>query len=168
MLRVIFDTNIYGLLVEEDNAEAIGETIANDKDFVIYGFKPIRKELRNTPRTLRLGKINQRKFLLEIYDKITKNRTLPDIQKIHMLALKFYKAYRKFGGIKNWGKSNISVDFTIIACACFYKLDIVVSDDCKTMLSRTARKAYKHIAIKESLWIPNFWNYSDLRKRYGF
>ena len=64
--------------------------------------------------------------------------------------------------------STIDVDFTIVACASFYKMDLVVSDDQKTLLSKPAIKAYKHICIKEGLWNPNFWKYSDLRIRYGF
>jgi len=67
-----------------------------------------------------------------------------------------------------WDKTNINVDFTIVACATFYKLDIVVSDDSKTMLSKPALKAFKHICVKEGFWHPNFWKYSDLRTRYGF
>lgn len=82
--------------------------------------------------------------------------------------MKFYSAYRELGGIRNWNHTNIDVDFTIVACASFYHLDIVISDDQKTLLSKPALKAYKHICIKDGLWNPNFWKYSDLRIRYNF
>jgi len=82
--------------------------------------------------------------------------------------MKFYNSYREFGGIKNWQKSNINVDFTIVACAMFYKLDILISDDVKTMLSKTALKAYKHISVKETFRMPAFYHYSDLKARYKF
>lgn len=168
MLRVIFDTNIYGHLIEEKDIEAISQSISKDKDFIVYGFKPIRKELRNTPKNAKLRDLSKRRFLLNLYDDLTRGKCLENSAKIRQLTLKFYKAYRKFGGIKNWEKSNIHVDFTIVACACFYKLDVVISNDCKTMLNKAARKAYKHVVLKESLWMPNFWKYSDLRKRYVF
>ncbi len=55
-----------------------------------------------------------------------------------------------------------------MACASFYKLDIVVSDDSKTMLNKTAIKAYKHITLKKGLKYPNFWKYFDLKTKYNF
>jgi len=168
MLRVIFDTNIYGLLIEETNIENINNSLTKDKEFIIYGFKPIRKELRQTSKTLKLGKIKQRNLLLCTYDDLTKGRTLKFSKEIYDLALKFYKKYRGFGGIRNWKTTNIDIDFIIVACACFYKLDLVISNDTKTMLNPKAKKAFKSVAIKEALRVPNFWKYSDLRKRYNF
>ena len=93
---------------------------------------------------------------------------LKDSIQIHRLAMKFYNSYRQFGGIRNWDKTNIDIDFTIVACAMFYKLDILVSDDSKTMLSKHALKAFKHISIKEALRQPVFWKYSDLKSKYNF
>lgn len=168
MLRVIFDTNIYGKIIEENNFEEIATQIKNDEDFKVYGFQPIRKELRDTPTTSRLGRFNRRNVLLSVYDGITAGRYLEDALQIHRLAMKFYNAYRQFGGIYNWDKTNIDIDFTIVACATFYRLDLVVSDDSKTMLSKPALKAFKHISIREALRQPLFWKYSDLKIRYTF
>lgn len=168
MLRVIFDTNIYGKLVEENNFRDIATQIAEDKDFKIYGFQPIRKELRDTPKSAKLGKFNKRNLMLSLYDGITEGKYLKDSLKIHRLAMKFYNTYRDFGGIRNWQKTNIDIDFTIVACATFYKLDLVISDDSKTMLSKSALKAFKHVCVKEGFWQPNFWKYSDLKIRYKF
>jgi hypothetical protein len=168
MLRVIFDTNIYGKLIEERDFEQITTKIKEDNSFKVYGFQVIRKELRNTPKTSKLGKFSKRNLLLNLYDGITGGRYLKDSLQIHRLAMKFYNAYREFGGIKNWNKSNIDVDFTIVACASFYELNIVVSDDNKTMNSKSALKAYKHICVKEGHWQPNLWEYSDLKMRYKF
>ena len=106
--------------------------------------------------------------MLSLYDGITGGRYLKDSIQVNRIAMKFYNAYRHFGGIANWDKTNLDIDFNIVACAAFYKLDIVVSDDSKTMLSKPALKAFKHICIKESYWQPNFWKYSDLRIRYKF
>ena len=168
MLRVIFDTNVYGLLIKEKEIAILKEKIEKDKDFVIYGFQPIRKELRDTPKNERLGRLKKRNILLGLYDELTKGRYLKDSIQINRLALKFYNAYREFGGIRGWKETNIDVDFTIVACASFYRLDIVISDDQKTLLDKSALKAYKHICIKEGVWHPNFWKYSDLKIRYNF
>ncbi len=168
MLRVIFDTNIYGKLIEEDNFGEVATKIKTDVEFKIYGFQQIRRELRDTPKASKLGRLSKRNLLLNLYDGLTEGRYLKDSLKIHQYAKKFYNSYRHFGGIKNWDKSNIDIDFTIVACASFYKLDIVVSDDQKTLLSKPAMKAYRHICIKDGIWHPNFWKYSDLRIRYNF
>ncbi|MDI6737236.1 MAG: hypothetical protein QME12_01845 [Nanoarchaeota archaeon] len=129
MLRVIFDTNIYGRLIEEPKSSEIISKIRVDDEFKVYGFHPIRQELRDTPKNSKLGKIGKRNLLLGVYDTLTAGRYLHDSIQINRLALKFYNSYRQFGGIRNWNDTNIDVDFTIVACASFYKMDIVVSDD---------------------------------------
>ena len=166
MLRVIFDTNIYGLLVIEEKLDLIRKKILADGDFIIYGIGLIRKELRETPKGKKLGRLSQRNLLLSLYDDLTKGRYLSESININRLALKFYNAYRQYSGIKSW--KEITIDFTIVACASIYKLDIIVSDDSHTMVSKPAMKAYKHITIKENLGMPNFWKYSDLRMKYDF
>ena len=168
MLRTLFDTNIYGRLIEEEKANEIRQKILEDKEFLVYGFSPIRKELRDTPKTEKLGMLSKRNLILSLYDELTEGRYLQDSIEINRLALKFYNSYKEFGGIKNWKKSNVDVDFTIVACASFYKLDVVVSDDQKTLLSKPAMKAYKHICVKEGRWQPNFWKYSDLKMKFNF
>jgi len=168
MLRVIFDTNIYGLLIKEGKIEVIGKKIADDTDFIVYGFRPIRKELRDTPKDVKLERLSTRNLLLNLYDQLTKKKYLDELTEIDNLARNFYKVYREFGGIRNWDKTNINVDFTLVACASFYKLDVVVSDDAKTLLSEEAKKAYKDICVREGRWQPNFWKYSDLKTRYNF
>ncbi|MDP3640376.1 MAG: hypothetical protein Q8R53_04205 [Nanoarchaeota archaeon] len=168
MLRVIFDTNIYGKLIEEEKFEHIVTKIKDDAQFKVYGFQPIRKELRDVPKESKLGRLSRRNVVLSLYDQLTQGRYFQDSLNIRRIAMKFYSTYRELGGIRNWDKTNIDVDFTIVACASFYHLDIVISDDQKTLLSKPALKAYKHFCIKDGLWNPNFWRYSDLRIRYNF
>ena len=165
MLRVIFDTNIYGIIILE-NPEIV-EKIVRDTDLVVYNFKPIRRELRDIPKKERIKELSKRNFALQIYDQITKNHYLSESIKIDKLALKFYNRYRAEGGIRDWKTTNIKIDFTIVACACLNSLDVIYSNDESTMISKPALKAYKHIAIKESLKVPNFWRYKDLKERYN-
>jgi predicted nucleic acid-binding protein len=56
MLKVIFDTNIYGLLLKEKDAGKIERKIVEDKEFLVYGYQPIRKEIRDIPKTTKLSK----------------------------------------------------------------------------------------------------------------
>ena len=72
MLRVIFDTNIYGMLILEDKLDSVRKKISKDSNFVIYGFKPVRKELRETPKKEKLGRLSKRNLLLNLYDELTK------------------------------------------------------------------------------------------------
>ncbi|MEK6932888.1 MAG: hypothetical protein AABW56_03790 [Nanoarchaeota archaeon] len=52
MLRVIFDTNVYGHLITEKDFIEIQRKIKDDKEFVVYGYKPIRDEIRAIPKKL--------------------------------------------------------------------------------------------------------------------
>jgi len=70
MLRVVFDTNIYGNLLEEPDTEEIERRIREEEDFVVYNFPLIRKEIRNISKVTDASR-KARIFLLEMYDRIT-------------------------------------------------------------------------------------------------
>jgi hypothetical protein len=164
MLRVIFDTNIYGLLVKEKDADEIERKIIEDKKFIVYSYQPIRKEIRDIPKITKLSR-KTRNLLLSLYDRITGNHFLENSIKITDLARKYYDCYRNLGGIYGWDTS-IRIDFMIVACASFHKLDIVYSADNATLLGKHALKSYKHINLKENLRTPNFFKYSDLLRKF--
>ena len=164
MLRVIFDTNIYGHLLEEKDAALIEERITEEKDFVVYSYRPIRNELRDIPKVTKLSK-KTRNLLLSLYDRITGNHFLEHSIKITHLAKQYYDRYRHNGGMYGWDTS-IRIDFMIVACASFYGLDIVYSADNKSLLSKAALKAYHHINIKENFRTPWFLKYNDLIKKF--
>jgi len=165
MLRVIFDTNIYGRLLKEDDFEHMTTKIAEHPDFIVYGYRQIRQELRRTPKTSRLGGLSRRNLLLSVYDKVCKGKVL-DNAHILRVAERIHKKYRLNGGIQSFDSSNIDVDFMIVACAMLCRLDIVVSNDVRTLLSDPARKAYVTIANEDGLKVPVFWRYEELRKRF--
>jgi len=164
MLRVIFDTNIYGWLIKEKDAEVIKQRIIEDKEFIVYGYNPIRKEIRKIPKVTKFSK-KTRMLLLGLYDRITGNHFLKHSIKITNLAKKYYNYYRKLGGIYGWD-TTIRIDFMIVACASFYGLDVVYSGDNKTLLGKHALKAYKHINLKENYRTPEFLKYEDLLKKF--
>ena len=160
MLRVIFDTNIFGKLLEEPDTEEIENRINEEKDFVVYNFPLIRKELRNIPKTTKASR-RARNLLLSMYDRVTGGHFLKHSIEITNLAKKYHAHYRNLDGTYGWD-TNIQVDFMIVACASFHGLDIVYSDDQKTMLGKAAIKAYLHININENLRTPYFLKYEDL------
>lgn len=164
MLRVLFDTNIYGHLLEEPDAEEIEQRIREEKDFIVYNFSVIRKEIRNIPRITKASK-QARILLLNMYDRLTEGHYLKDSIMIASLAKKYFGHYRNLGGIYGWD-TNIQMDFMIVACAAFYGLDIVYSNDQKTMFGKTAMKAYHHINITENLRTPGFLKYEDLLNKF--
>jgi len=164
MLRVIFDTNIYGLLLKEKDAASIEKNIIEEKEFVVYSYGPIRKEIRDIPKITKLSK-RARILLLGLYDRITNHHFLENSINITNLARKYYDCYRNLGGIYNWNTS-IRVDFMIVACASFNGLDIIYSEDNKTLIGKISLKSYKHINLKENLRTPNFLGYRDLLNRF--
>ncbi|NQU78163.1 hypothetical protein HQ545_00170 [Candidatus Woesearchaeota archaeon] len=164
MLRVIFDTNIYGFLIKENDVAELERQMAKDKKFIVYGYIPVRKELRAIPKATKLSR-KTRTLLLSMYDRITGNHFLKHSIKITHLAKKYYDYYRKEGGIYGWDTS-VRIDFIIVACASMNGLDIVYSADNKTLLGKPALKAYKHINLKESLRTPDLLAYSDLLKKF--
>lgn len=164
MLRVIFDTNIYGKLIKESDYELIERRIKKEKEFKVYGYRKIRNEIKKIPKKTKESK-KARIHLLITYDNITGNKFLEHSIKITNLAKKYYDYYRQLGGIYNW-ESGIRIDFMIVACATFNNLDLVYSDDKKTLSGKTALKAYKHINLKENLRTPNFLKYNDLLRKF--
>jgi len=164
MLRVIFDTNVYGKLLEESDGIEIERKIQEDKQFIVYGYDPVRKEIRNVPRRTKLSRTARIK-LLSMYDRITGKHILKHSLKITYLAKKYYDCYRNLGGIYGWDTS-IRIDFVIVACASLYGMDVICSADKKTMLGKQARKAYQHINVHESLRTPYFLKYAELIEKF--
>lgn len=160
MLRVIFDTNIYGDLFNEKDFDTLQKRIKEDHEFVVYGYNPIRQEIRNIPKVTKLSK-KARIALLTLYDTITNGHFLEHSLRITNLAKKYYNYYREQGGTYGWD-TNISIDLTIVACASFHGLDIVYSGDNKTLGGKAARKAYRHVNIRESLRTPDLLTYQEL------
>ena len=142
MKRVILDTSVYGKIVEEPEIAAlIFQKLS--KDLVIYGTDVIKDELRDTPKSsLHQGK-NLRGKLLSFYRGFVKksHHDLQHNKLIATLAKDYFLEYRRQGG--NISDKKLRNDLTIIAVATIYKLDIVVSDDEKSMFSGAAIAAYR-------------------------
>lgn len=160
MKRAIFDTNVYGLILKEKDPEEVQRKIVSKKDLIVYGYQPIRKELRDVPKTTKISR-KIRVKLLSIYDWVVRGHVLQDSDTINRLAEAYYGQYRKNGGIHRW-ETTMKVDFLIVACGSINCLDVIYSEDNKTMRCDAAMKSYECVNKRENLRTPNFLKYSDL------
>ncbi len=163
MKRVMLDTNIYGKIVENRDEMVVRKAFEQlKKPLIVYGFKVVRAELRETSKEVKLYEIKLRTALLSIYDFVVKNHELAITSKINGTAEDYYLTYRKIGGIKS--KDEILNDFKIIACAAINNLDIVYSEDNKTMLSDAALTTYSIVNGIKKIRTPKFVNYEEFIK----
>ena len=165
--RILFDTSVYGKLVDDTLLFALILERKQNHEFIIYGTDIIRKELRATPITL-FNKTKDKKiriFSLSLYDAlITKdNHHLRMNDLIQLLAYKYIQEYKRQGG--NVGAEELRNDFLLIASATIYHLDIVVSDDRRTMLSESAQRAYTIVNKNMGLRNPVYLLYNLFRTK---
>src|SRR3989344_6504794 len=116
--RVIFDTSIYPLLVDdkklsEKELEEFQLKIKADKSFQVFGINIIRRELKNTfhydPHLL--------KILLKVYELIKEKEYDLD-EKITNFAEKYYESYKNLGGKKEY--KELETDLLILVFATTY------------------------------------------------
>ena len=79
------------------------------------------------------------------------------------LAGKYFIVYKTFGG--HAAKKEIENDFKIIACASLNNLDIVVSEDTKTMLSNAAISSYESVNKLFGFKTPQFIKFNEFRDK---
>lgn len=156
MKRMLFDSSVYGRLVED--SELIGMLLKQiPEKFVVYGSETIRRELRDTPKYVRHEGKNLRIFLLNIYSSVTREHELRLNKLVKILSSDYFVEYVKQGGARS--NEKMRDDFLIIATAAIYNLDIVISDDEKTMFSESSIKAYRIVNKKYGLQNPVFLTY---------
>jgi len=163
MKRVILDTSVYGELIKETEvAEALVRVVPTQ--YVIYGTGIIRDELRDIAKDAKFGGKSKRNLLLRAYDTLVRkdHHNLDTTTLIEIIASEFYKQYRSNGGSKSL-KEMIN-DLIITACAAFYNLDIVVSNDKRSMMSSEAVKAYNTVCKNFSLHAPEFILYRKFKE----
>ena len=164
MKRLLFDTSVYGELVKDLRVvDALAERIP--KDFVVYGTRLIRRELRAISRKVKIGKESKRKLLLSVYDFFVRkdNHNLKETDIIETIAQRYYAAYKKFGGALSYDA--LANDFNIVACASVHRLDVVVSHDTASMLSGNAMRAYESVNKNYQLQLPEFIPYVKFKER---
>ncbi|HLC77039.1 MAG TPA: hypothetical protein VJH04_02435 [archaeon] len=161
MKRILLDANIYGEIVIDPDIEKIKGNIRNAG--VIYGFRVIRSKMRKTSKSKYVGNHGLRVSLLSLYDEVTKGKEFLITEEMKKIARSYYNAYREFGGSKSL--ESIIEDFIIIACASVHGIDIVVSEDEKSMLTENAIRAYKLVNEIAKKRTPDFIGYEEFKRR---
>ncbi len=159
MKRLLADTNIYGELVLDADYSCLKEAIA--QKYVLHGFTVVRKELRDTPKTAQVYGKNLRTALLHVYDELTK-KSYPLTNEIEDLAKNYHVVYRQLGGIRSYNK--LGNDFCVVACAAIHQIDVVVSEDNKSMLSELALKSYALVHALRKRRTPTFIGYLEFKR----
>ena len=81
---------------------------------------------------------------------------------IETLAEDYFKEYKKQNG--SLSEKSIKNDLIIIATATIYQLDIIISNDERSMLSNSAINAYNKINKKYGLKNPEFKTYEKFKE----
>ncbi|MBI2541357.1 hypothetical protein HYV80_01475 [Candidatus Woesearchaeota archaeon] len=161
--KLLLDANVYGEMVVDKELRKVRENFeALRKLILVYGINAvIRKELRNTPKKIKAEGKNIRNYLLVLYDNFTEEHNLSISADTENIADAYYTAYREFGGSKP--KSEIINDFVIVACASRNGMDIVVSQDEKSMRTDNAIQAYKAVNEIQKIGTPKFIDYNKFK-----
>ncbi len=161
MVRMLFDTNVYGMLVVDPDVHTLLRSLATGSINVV-NLSLIRQELRHTPKRISKSKRSARISLLNLYDQIVRGDPIQPNRRIDALADAFYREYRRQGG--NVGRKKMMNDLKIVACASMAGCDIIASEDNRTMKSHRAQKAYGIVAVANNLRPPTFISYDQLKR----
>lgn len=160
--RVLLDTSVYGRLVSDKITLQNLEEKQEAHKIVIYGTKILRHELRETPKHMTLEGKKLRILLLGIYDSLVSSHNLEFNKLVRTLSNDYFKAYKEEGG--SLSNQEISNDLIIVATATIYNLDIVVSDDERSMFSDKAIRAYKKVNKDYGMKNPLFKKYNNFKE----
>ena len=161
MKRILIDTNIFGLIAGDKDRLKIVNAILKS-NFIFYGTKLNRNELRAVPHNVIVDGRNLRVDLLTLFDAIVSKHIYSITEEMKDIANNYYKAYVEFGGSKS--KNDVINDFVIVACATVHNLDIVVSNDEKSMSTENALKSYRLVNSIIKKKTPNFIDYLKFKK----
>jgi len=158
----MLDTNVYEFILKKLDKGMLDKLVASS-EIIIYGNDLIRKELRDISKKKvdRVDKriIKLRSTLLSIYDLLVGRHNYRVGDDMIKLAERYFTVYKTLGG--NISKENIIKDFIIVACASIKQLDIVVSEDNRTMLSELSVKTYEVVNMLEGKRTPKFIGFGE-------
>ncbi|HZX20519.1 MAG TPA: hypothetical protein VFF13_05890 [archaeon] len=150
-LRVLFDTNVYGLVAKTATPHQF-VSLVESKGAIVCGSTIIRSEIRKISKDASIGGLKLRKIVLGIYDALVDDKRNYSISGlIESIATEYYKNY---SGNHSW--KEMENDFLIVATASLHQIDVVISNDEKTMISKNAVSAYRTINQKFELDTPKF------------
>ncbi len=153
-LKTLIDTSAYGKVVQEEKDIVLKERIDARKDVIVFGNDVVKKELEETPDKIPSNveeRLKLKRRLLELYEFLVKDHALELTGLVTYIAEEYLTHCQDIPKVHHEKLRN---DFLIVACASFYGLDIVVSEDNRTMFSAEAVKAYRKVNAKERLRTP--------------
>ena len=152
----MLDTCVFELLALDENLFS-----KFDKSTAVsfYGCKVIREQLRDTPMSKTAGGKKIRVLMLTVYDKLIGKHILPVSDLASYLAIQYLNEYKG-----NQSREKLLDDFIIVAVASIEKLDIVCTDDRRTMASKDAITSYKKVNSKNGLRTPNILTLKEIEK----
>ena len=164
----MLDSNAYELILKEIGLENLRKAKTN-QEIIFYGADVIRKELRQISKQrkslLDSKIIKLRNVLLSIYDLLVEDHQYIVDMKTDGIAQDYYVAYSVLGG--KTPKDDIITDFRIVACASLHNIDILVSDDRKTMFSKTSLNAYASVNSLYKIRNPAFIKFDGFKELIG-
>ncbi len=160
--RVLLDTNIFATIIEKTDVKNI-ENLKEKKIITVYGSDLIRKELRDIPKDIKYQGKSLRVLVLSFYDSIVKE-SFKTTGLIEELATQYFEVLRSLQ--PNTDKKIIK-DLLIAATSSINEIEIVVSDDKKTMLSPNATKAYEIVSKIRKLRMPEFIGYEKFTRSFS-
>ena len=97
--------------------------------------------------------------MLTVYDRIVGRHSLPVSDLASYLAIQYLNEYKG-----SQSREKMLDDFIIVAVASLEKLDIVCTEDNKTMASKDSVIAYKKINDKNGLRTPSLITLKEMQK----
>jgi hypothetical protein len=165
MKRILLDTNVYEFILKELEVEHLRK-VKERRLIIFYGADIIRKELRSIPKkrkeAVKSKIVKLRSTLLSIYDLLVEKHSYKTGIATKSVADDYYIAYAVLGG--KVPKDRIMSDFEIVAVASLHNIDILVSQDSKTMLSRKSIKAFSYVNAINKLKNPNFIRIEEFKR----
>lgn len=152
----MFDTSVFELLATVEREFTLKIVASNS--LKVFGCSAVRKELRETPRHLKVKNKRLRVRMLSTYDLLVSRNELPITDLTEFLAKDYIKEYKG-----NVSRKKLWTDFLIVATASLKNLDIVCTHDNTTMASTQAIKAYQKINEANTLRTPKFIELIELK-----
>ncbi len=171
MRELMFDTSVYGELVDDEGSLRRVAAHVNTS-FLVFGSSTVRKELEETPSVTLVtrGKfkgLNLRELLLWVYRLFVNSSsgevTATDL--VEVLALRYLLEYETLGGKKAEWMLN---DFRIVAAASLHWIGLFVSAD-KAQLSAKCVSVYYEVNSRYQLGVPMlvlFQDFSESPENY--
>jgi len=156
MKNILLDTNIYGLALEKkDVAHALAflaeEKQKSEKRYFVLGSEIINDEINANPHKETKTRLN------ELYQVVISGEIrLTD--KIKELALEYLNECKN-----NSVKITIE-DCQIVASSCFANVDLIVTDNRKTMMNPKAIDIFTSISRNKKLRTVKFVGYETLKR----